>query len=113
MDKETSKRLHDILIAISEIEDFCTRLGRRFDIFSNDLLFLRAVQMNIAIIGEAIGKILETHPDIKITSARKIKDTRNYVIHGYDSLSPEILWSVVIKHLPTLKNEVRALIAPS
>lgn len=56
-----------------------------------------------------MGRILKIHPDIKISAARKIVDTRNFVIHAYDSLKPEILWAIVINHLPTLKNEVLRL----
>lgn len=31
-------------------------------------------------------------------------------IHGYDSLSVDILWSMVINHLPKLRNEVISLL---
>jgi uncharacterized protein with HEPN domain len=35
---------------------------------------------------------------------------RNYVIHGYDSLKPEIVWAIVINHLPPLRAEVERLL---
>lgn len=66
----------------------------------------RAIQMNISIIGEATNKLLKIAPDIPITKARKIVDTRNYLIHGYDSVSHAMVWSIVIKHLPLLKSEI-------
>lgn len=110
MDRATLKRIKDIENSILEIEDFTDRFGKRFDVFCNDRLFFRGIQMNIAIIGEAMNQILRTQPEIKISSARKIVDTRNYVIHGYDSLSPEILWNIVINHLPILKAEIANLI---
>lgn len=66
--------------------------------------------MNIAIIGEATNRILKIRDDISITNARKIVNTRNYVIHGYDSLRYEILWAIVIKDLPLLKAEATAII---
>ena len=47
---------------------------------------------------------------IAITNSRKIVDARNYIIHGYDSLSADILWSIVINHLPKLKEEAQALL---
>ena len=65
---------------------------------------------NIEIIGEAMNRILKVDKDIAITNSRKIVDARNYIIHGYDSLSVDILWSMVINHLPKLKNEVTALL---
>ena len=68
------------------------------------------LKRNIEIIGEAMNRILKVDKDIAITNSRKIVDARNYIIHGYDSLSVDILWSMVINHLPKLKNEVTALL---
>jgi uncharacterized protein with HEPN domain len=47
---------------------------------------------------------------IEITKARKIVDTRNRIIHGYDSVSDEIVWGIVINHLPILQKEVQELL---
>lgn len=110
MDREMRKYLQDILSAIDEIEFFVAQYPRRYDIFCNTPMLLRAVQMNIAIIGEATNRILKKDENISITNARKIVNTRNYVIHGYDSLRNEILWAIVIKDLPLLKEEVEAII---
>lgn len=57
-----------------------------------------------------MNRILKADKDIAITNSRKIVDTRNYIIHGYDSLSVDILWSMIINHLPKLKNEVATLL---
>lgn len=57
-----------------------------------------------------MNRILKADKDIAITNSRKIVDTRNYIIHGYDSLSVDILWSMIINHLPKLKNEVTTLL---
>lgn len=110
MDDRIEKYLVDIEMSIDEIESFIKRFGRRFDKFVADRLFFRGIQMNLAIIGEAMNKILKIQPNIAISSARKIVDTRNYVIHGYDSLTPEILWNIVINRLPELKKEIELLL---
>ena len=70
----------------------------------------RAVERNIEIIGEAMNRILKEDSEIQITNSRKIVDARNYIIHGYDSLSSEILWSIIINHLPLLHQEVSSLL---
>ena len=57
-----------------------------------------------------MNRILKAVKDIAITNSRKIVDARNYIIHGYDSLSVDILWSMIINHLPKLKNEVATLL---
>lgn len=56
-----------------------------------------------------MNHILKIDPQIAITYARKVVDTRNFVIHAYDSLRPDILWSIVINNLPLLKSEIMAL----
>ena len=70
-----------------------------------------AIGYKIAIIGEAVNRILKVDPAFPITAARKIVDTRNYVIHGYDSLTDEMMWGIVINHLPPLKAEVERLLS--
>lgn len=66
--------------------------------------------MNIAIIGEATNQLLKIEPHIPISHARAVVNTRNYIIHGYDSLRPEIIWTIVINDLPLLKEEVTKLL---
>lgn len=57
-----------------------------------------------------MNRLLKSDPSIKITYARKIVDTRNYVIHGYDSVTNEIMWGIVVRHIPLLRNEIITLI---
>jgi len=62
-----------------------------FNLFQHDKKTRRAIERNIEIIGEAINRTLKLRPDIEIINARKIVDTRNRIIHGYDSVSADIL----------------------
>ncbi|WP_300507280.1 HepT-like ribonuclease domain-containing protein [uncultured Duncaniella sp.] len=110
MEYSVSKTLNDILCAIEEIELFFQTRPRRFDVYMSDICLKRAVERNITIIGEAMNRLLKTVPEIDITAARRIVDTRNYVIHGYDSVTDEILWGIVVRHLPVLKEEVMRLL---
>lgn len=110
MERPVNKTLEDIFLAISEIEGFFDSRVRRFDVYLSDICLRRAIERNITIIGEATNRLLRIAPDIKITAARKIVDTRNYVIHSYDSVTNEIMWGIVINHLPLLKSEIEALL---
>nr|MDE5744287.1 DUF86 domain-containing protein [Paramuribaculum sp.] len=82
----------------------------QYDNFESDVVFRKFVERNIEIMGEAMNRILKIDSSINITSARKIVDTRNYVIHAYDSLKPDILWAIVVNHIPRLKNELSVLL---
>lgn len=46
----------------------------------------------------------------KISQAKAIIGLRNEVIHGYDSISDENIWSVLVNHLPKLKVEVEIIL---
>jgi len=109
MDRKILKYLSDILSSILEVESFMAERPREYETFCNDTIFRRAVERNIEIMGEAMNHILKIDPQIAITYARKVVDTRNFVIHAYDSLRPDILWSIVINNLPLLKSEIMAL----
>ena len=91
MDDRVKKYLEDILMAIDEIDIFFETLPKKYDVFVNNLLLRRGIERNIGIIGEAMSCVLKMGNTISITNARKIVDTRNYVIHGYDTLATDIL----------------------
>ncbi|MDE5982099.1 MAG: DUF86 domain-containing protein [Duncaniella sp.] len=110
MDRKLYKYLSDILSSILEIESFMVDRPKEYATFCNDTLFRRGIERNIEIMGEAMNQVLKINPDISITAARKVVDTRNFVIHAYDSLKPDILWGIVINHLPLLKKEVSILL---
>lgn len=110
MDRSVNKTLEDIRNAILEIDSFFETRPMRFDIYLSDVCLCRAVERNITIIGEAMNRLLKLAPDIEITAARKIVDTRNYVIHSYDNVTDDIMWGIVVRHLPLLKAEVEKLL---
>lgn len=110
MERTISKTLEDIRNAILEVDSFFETRSKRYDVYLSDLCLRRAVERNITIIGEAMNRLLKIAPEIEITSARRIVDTRNYVIHGYDSVTDDIMWGIVVRHLPLLKAEVDRLL---
>ena len=110
MDERVEKWLYDIRFSIEEIESFLEKTEKTYASFKLNLMLKRAIERNLEIIGEAINRILTRQPDIEISNARKIVNLRNLVIHSYDSISDEIIWSIVINNLPALKIEVLKLL---
>jgi uncharacterized protein with HEPN domain len=110
MDIEIKVLLHDVKNAIDEISSFFADGPKLFHSFQHDLRTKRAVERNLEIIGEAISRIIKKDPAISISNTRKIIDTRNRIIHGYDNISDEMIWSIVINHLPKLEKEVNSLL---
>lgn len=105
MESEIKTWLEDIHLAIEEIISFLPE-NKDFLEFQKDLKGKRAIERNIEIIGEAVNRILKIMPDFPITNARKIVDTRNRISHGYDTVSDDIIWSIIVRDLDKLKTEV-------
>ena len=110
MDDTVKTWLYDILSSINEIESYFVDTPKLFEIYQNDLKTKRAVERNIEIIDEAMSRILKEDNHIKISNSRKIVDVRNRIIHGYDSVSDDVIWGIVIKNLPVLQKEVEVLL---
>jgi uncharacterized protein with HEPN domain len=111
MENEIQVWLFDILQSVDEIEKYFAGKPMLFDNFKQDLKTKRAVERNLEIIGEALGRILKKDPSIQITNARKVVDTRNKITHGYDVVSDDLIWGIIINHLPKLKDEIKRLLA--
>lgn len=109
MEVEVKAWLSDIKQAIDEINLFVKDVNS-YSEFAPDLKTKRAVERNIEIIGEAMKRILAVHPEFSLANARKIVDTRNRIIHGYDSVSEEIVWAIVKNDLPKLEKEIAQLL---
>jgi len=109
MKLEVKTWLQDIDRSILEIYDFLPE-QRDFNDFLSDLKTRKAVERNIEIIGEALNRILKEDPNIGISDSRKIVDTRNRIIHGYDSVTADVLWLIVNRYLPKLQSEVEFLL---
>jgi len=109
MEYEIKACFKDIELAIMEIYEFLPK-ERNFFAFQKDLKTRKAVERNIEIIGEAMDRILKADPHIQITDSRKIVDTRNRIIHGYDVVSDDVIWLIINKSLPILEQEIRLLL---
>lgn len=96
---------------IEEIESYFDSIPRQFEIYKTNSLLKSAIHMNLSIIGEATNRILKIDPDIRISNAKQIVGTRNFIIHGYDSLRPEMIWAIIINDLPKLKKELSELLS--
>ena len=109
MDREIKTWLFDVLSSIEEIDQFLPKGKRLFENYKNDLKTKRAVERNLEIIGEAIKRILDKDSNFEISNSKKIVGLRNRIIHGYDMISDELIWGIIINDLPKLKSEISIL----
>ena len=106
MDDEIKVWLYDILNSIIEIEDYFEN-NTSFKEYKSDTKTKRAAERNLEIIGEAVNRILKKDQNFEISESRKIISLRNRIIHGYDQVSDELIWSIINSNLPILEKEVR------
>lgn len=109
MNERVKKYLEDIKVSIQTIDSF---LGgkRDFNDLKGNKLLKRAIEREFEIIGEAMNNIYKLAPHIEITHPKKIIGLRNLIIHAYDAVMDEILWGIIVNHLPTLDKEVNELL---
>ncbi|HAW57622.1 MAG TPA: antitoxin [Bacteroidales bacterium] len=106
MDNEIKIWLYDILQSIKEIESYFEDRPKKFEEYMNDIRTKRAVERGIEIIGEAVNRILKRDKEFQLENVQNIIGTRNRIAHGYDKISDDLIWSIVINHLPKLKEEI-------
>ena len=108
MEIEIKKYFYDIYESINSIENY---LGekRDFNQFQANKMLRRAVEREFEIIGEALNRIDKIDQTIQITSKKQIINMRNRVIPGYDKIDNEIVWGIIVRHLPILKTEISSL----
>ena len=112
MDERILKWLFDIKIAIEEIDSYFENQEKDFFKYRKNIMLKRAIERNLEIIGEAMNRILKRDSSFEseISNAKAIIGLRNQVIHAYDNISDENIWSILINHLPKLKLEVDQLV---
>ena len=111
MDEKILKWLFDVKLAIEEIDSYFANSEMNFFKYKENLMLKRAIERDLEIIGGAINRIIKRDPTFekKITNAKAIIGLRNQVIHAYDNISDENIWSILIIHLPKLKGEIEIL----
>ena len=57
-----------------------------------------------------MNRILKQDSSIIISNSRRIIDVRNRIIHGYDVISNDLIWSILEMNIPKLKKEVTNII---
>jgi uncharacterized protein with HEPN domain len=108
MDK-AGKYLFDIRSAIALIELFLKDTDS-FDAYRNDPKTQSAVERQLAIIGEVANKLKQENTNYALVNTRQMIDFRNRLLHSYDHIDHSIVWVILKKHLPVLKQEIENLI---
>lgn len=102
--------LEDILEATNKIQEYTKDIN--IDSFSSDSKTIDAVVRNMEIIGEAANHIPNSYKTKHFNiNWRQIIGLRHRVIHDYFGVDVRIIWTIVEKDLPILKQNILQLLA--
>jgi uncharacterized protein with HEPN domain len=110
MEKSNKVYLEDIIQAIKLIlDDYVS--GFSFEDFDKDKKTQDAVIRQIAIIGEAMGKLdkdfIENHTELP---GKEAVSMRNVLVHDYDWVDTKEVWRTIEQDLPKLKQTVETIL---
>ncbi|OSZ78816.1 hypothetical protein CAP35_11365 [Chitinophagaceae bacterium IBVUCB1] len=110
MNAETNKYLFDIQASIDTI---ISHLDGVTDLqhYKKDAKTIDAVERRLAIIGEALWKADKINNTLPITNKIKIIGLRHILVHDYDLIDDEAIWTICKKYLPVLKTEVMDILS--
>lgn len=107
------QRIEHILDYCLDVETAVSRHHADFSEFENNLEFQYSMSFCLLQIGELVGGL--TKEFRKETEDRMpwgpMKGMRNMVVHGYGSMSHEILWETLTTDIPQLRQYCEELLA--
>ena len=107
-------RRRNIFFDIAEACDLIAQFtsGKTFADYQNDPLLRSGVERQFEIIGEALCQAIRHDPGVaeQISNTSRIISFRNRLIHGYATISDEVVWGILETNLPVLNREVKDLL---
>jgi uncharacterized protein with HEPN domain len=107
--RDWHERVQDILEAIAEIQSFTH--GMDFISFRADSRTVRAVELDLIVIGEAASRIPdeveERYPHIPWHLMRAM---RNRLVHVYFSVDERLLWDTLQNDLPAVRAALQSIL---
>ncbi len=98
-------RIKDALKSIEYISQDI--LGMSYDNFLENRTIRQATERNIELIGEALNAVpKEIQEEYKEIDWRNTIGMRNYIIHQYFDVVPDIEWEVATIHIVDLKEKL-------
>ncbi len=98
-------RLEHILECINNINEFAE--GKTFEQIEGDKMCYFAIVYQLVIIGEAANMLTKDFREARPqTPWREIVNMRNFIVHGYNVVDKNEVWSVIQDDLQPLKQQI-------
>ncbi len=103
MERDSKAYLLDIRNNCDFILNFVK--GSDLQTYKTSDLIKSAVERRFIIIGEALSRLKQLDLNLlgSIPDAARIIAFRNVLVHGYESISDELVWEIIEDHVPVLR----------
>jgi uncharacterized protein with HEPN domain len=110
MSDQTTKRLLDALAACDAIKSFLA--GRSVQEYNEDFGLRLQIERLLEIIGEALNQATAGDDTLRHTLPElgEIIGMRNRIIHGYDVIDNELIWSTATFRVPELRSQLESIL---
>ena len=110
MRRDPKKYIADMLDGCRFLAELTAR--KSIEDYRTDRAFRSAVERELQNVGEALRQLHSSAPDLaaKISDHERIIRFRHALVHGYDSVNPELVWDVIEVKLTILTVELEALL---
>ena len=100
--------IDDIIESANAINSYVENIN--FQMFIEDRKTFSATLREYMIIGESVGKIIEILEERSPNYPwRMVKDFRNFIVHEYFGVNPQIVWDLTTQELKLLLDEIYKL----
>jgi uncharacterized protein with HEPN domain len=110
MPATNQQSLIDIIVAVKQVVSFAQ--GTDVGTLANDSMKLSAILYQVAVIGEATKRLTHDfrgqHPEIPW---RQMAGMRDRLIHEYDAIDVDVVWTVATTNLPELLPKLEVILA--
>ena len=109
MERDERTYLYDIILSCQNILVFTADLN--FPAYQSNALVKSAVERQFILIGEALNNLkrVDVNAYNKISFAGQIVGFRNILVHGYESISDQLVWEIVGTHVKELQKTCESL----
>jgi len=107
---ETASCLSDALLAAERIQEKLAGVDEQE--YSGNWETQSVVERQFIVLGESLVRIRELEPSIfeRLPDSSRVVGFRNLLVHAYDKVLPERVFQIAREDLPSLREEVAALI---
>ena len=105
------KQLNAIIKQCDKISHYLIQSQASKDTFFKDEMVFDAIAICLIQIGESVNKLSVEFKNQHVSvNWHQIRGLRNRMTHDYEGVSIQMLWTIVSKNIPELRNAIHSLL---